>query len=262
MASDPPLPEKDLHAYVDGELDEHKHQSVARQLLTSVDCASKVAAWQEQNRAIRAAFSGVVSESIPPSMAFDHAVEAGNRPPMSGLIGAGFVLGVLTAACVMAAYTPLLSAFFTPSASGIDGEKDPARRTVAALESFTHSLEDTPQKTAGGTKPPLILPSLAPEGFVLAGVRIFENAPSNMACLFYRQPRLSPLALCVQAAAGNDSIIRATGSFPNAAVYWRQKGAAYALSGPLADFDLRHLAEAIAPEIDSFDPQPKHALGQ
>ena len=62
-----PMPEDDLHAYVDGRLDAERRAGVERYLADHPDVARRVAQWSAQRAALRDAF-GTVSGPLPPRL--------------------------------------------------------------------------------------------------------------------------------------------------------------------------------------------------
>jgi anti-sigma factor RsiW len=60
-----PIPEADLHAYVDGELSPERQAAVARQLQEQPESAASVAAYAAQREALRAAFAAIAAEPVP-----------------------------------------------------------------------------------------------------------------------------------------------------------------------------------------------------
>ena len=66
--SDSPIPEDDLHAYVDGQLPPERGDAVARQLQEQSQAAEDAAAFAAQRDALRAAFAHIATEPVPPRL--------------------------------------------------------------------------------------------------------------------------------------------------------------------------------------------------
>ena len=99
-----------------------------------------------------------------------------------------------------------------------------------------------------------ILPNLPVEGLKLADVRAMPGEQGQMSCLIYARPDEANIALCVEKADDSDETVpRVSGNFPSAAMYWRQRGANYALVGALPEAGLRSLADAIHAQVEAFD---------
>jgi anti-sigma factor RsiW len=65
MSGDP-IPEDDLHAYVDGQLPPEPHAAVARVLQEQPEAAERAAAYASQREAMRTAFASIAAEPLPP----------------------------------------------------------------------------------------------------------------------------------------------------------------------------------------------------
>jgi anti-sigma factor RsiW len=76
----------------------------------------------------------------------------------------------------------------------------------------------------------------------------------QMSCLVYARPDAGNIALCVEKAGDpGETVARTAGNFPSAAIYWRQRGANYALVGALPEAELRSLADAVHAQVEAFD---------
>jgi anti-sigma factor RsiW len=71
----PPLPEEDLHAWIDGQLDPERQPAVLRYLQEQPDVARRVDAWRDQRDALRAAFAAVAAEPVPPRLGLERLVQ-------------------------------------------------------------------------------------------------------------------------------------------------------------------------------------------
>jgi anti-sigma factor RsiW len=91
-----PIPEEELHAFVDGQLAPERHGQVAAWLAGEPEAAARVRAWQAQRTALRAAFA----EPAPPDPRLDllRIVETRMRrrrlPWAVGAAAAGIVLAL------------------------------------------------------------------------------------------------------------------------------------------------------------------------
>lgn len=65
MTTPKSIGEVDLHAYVDGELDEHRRAEVETWLADHPEDAARVRAFQDQKAALHALYDGVLSEPLP-----------------------------------------------------------------------------------------------------------------------------------------------------------------------------------------------------
>jgi anti-sigma factor RsiW len=65
MTSSKKVSKADLHAFVDGQLDEARQREVAEHLATHPDAAERVKAYQAQKAALQALFNPVLDEQVP-----------------------------------------------------------------------------------------------------------------------------------------------------------------------------------------------------
>jgi anti-sigma factor RsiW len=89
----PPIGDDDLHAYVDGQLEVGRQPAVERYLAANPEAAERVAAYQEQREAIRAAFAADAAEPPPPHLSLAGIIaQRRSRPRVSWLIAASVAL--------------------------------------------------------------------------------------------------------------------------------------------------------------------------
>lgn len=77
----PPIQEDDLHGFIDGQLDEERRDAVARYLVANPEAARRVAAFQAQRDAIRAAFAVRDTEAPAGELSLAHIIAQRNRRP-------------------------------------------------------------------------------------------------------------------------------------------------------------------------------------
>jgi anti-sigma factor RsiW len=279
---EPPVSEAELHGFVDGGLDRGRREAVKAFLAESPADAARVETWRRQSETIRAAFASM--ETLPPPFASSSGgAAASGRAACWGsgqsevhastqvwrerwfaqLIGLAFASGaVLT---VGAAYlaggvalphgVPLYSS--DPGAAGTNEAF--AAQAIAALRASGQppapaGLLPKEKRQAQDLAAPL-LPNLpVTYGLKLSGVRAMPGEQGQMLCLFYTRPEAGNLALCAEKTPGpSETKARLSGSFPSAAISWRQKGANYALAGALPAPELYALAESVRAQVEAFD---------
>lgn len=273
---EPPVSEADLHGFVDGGLDRGRREAVKALLAASPADAERVGTWRRQNERIRAAFASMEAAPLPwasPLAPGAHGeaatARAAGRSRQGGfrgqshawrerwfarLIGIAFTGGVLL---------PAGANYFTnhveaPDGARLSSSEAFSAQVISALRAF-----DPPPNTAGllareqAREPNLaapVLPNLALDGLKLAGVRAIADGQGQMLCLFYARQNAGTLALCVEKTPGpSETAARVSGTFPSAAISWRQQGADYALAGALPEPELRSLADAVRAQVEVFD---------
>jgi anti-sigma factor RsiW len=74
----PPIGEDDLHAYIDGQLEVSRRRAVERYLAENSEAARRVAAYQAQREALRAAFART-DEPLPPELTLASIIRQRSR---------------------------------------------------------------------------------------------------------------------------------------------------------------------------------------
>lgn len=270
-----PIAEDDLHGFVDGEVDDDRHEAILAYLATAPAEAARVEAWRQQNSLLRAAFSQVTLEHVPMSLSFSFAPQlidlSAFAPPLGSLARettprrlwrrslaftmAAFMAGVCIALAAnfwMKKYGEFASDAFTKAAA--DQGRALAFLSTSALR---HSpAADTIPPVAlnrpGAIAPALaILPVLKREGLQLlrGEVRGTPAEPAN--CLDFADTAGVPVALCVAAAkTPTDPNFQGLAVVSAHSVYWRESTSLYALAAPFASARLvslaRHIRAALA----------------
>jgi anti-sigma factor RsiW len=274
----PPVSEAELHGFVDGDIDCGRREAVEAFLAASPEDAARVETWRRQNETIRAAFAPVETGawSLPLAPGAEGVVAmdpgAGGQAEASRsrawrerwfarLIGLSFASGALLAAS--AAYladwvnAPEAAPPFSEGPPP-DGRNDTfVTRAMSALRPFEPppaAVRLSPNSEGPEDAGAPILPNLPVEGLQLAGVRAMPGEQGQMSCLVYGRPDAANIALCVEKAVDpGETVARTAGNFPSAAIYWRQRGANYALVGALPKAELRSLADAVHAQVEAFD---------
>jgi len=279
---EPPVSEAELHGFVDGGLDRGRREAVKAFLAESPADAARVETWRRQNETIRAAFESM--ETLPPPFASGPGgTAASGRAACWGsgqsevhasthvwrerwfaqLIGLAFASGaVLTVGAAYLAGNMALPHGVPLSSSdpGAAGTKEAfAAQAIAALRASGQppapaGLSPKEKRQAQELAAPL-LPNLpVTYGLKLSGVRAMPGEQGQMLCLFYTRPEAGNLALCAEKTPGpSETEARLSGSFPSAAISWRQKGANYALAGALSAPELYALEESVRAQVEAFD---------
>ena len=258
-----PIADEDLHAFVDGEVDDDKYEAVLAYLATAPTDAARVEVWRQQNILLRAAFSQVTLEQVPMSLSCSVAprlitlpfAPAGSptretsprrrwRRSMAFTVAA-FIAGACIA--LAANFTMRRYGEFVKTAS--DQGPELAQRATAALQQ-SQAASPVPQfaqNRPGAIEPTLaVLPILKREGLQLqrGEIRGDSNAPAN--CLDFTDATGAPVILCIAAAeASADPHFHGLAVVSAHSVYWRESTSLYALAAPLASDRLVALARHV-----------------
>src|SRR5215218_4575104 len=91
--ANPNVTEEELHAFVDGELPEHRRAAVEAWLTTHPEDATRVGAWRVQADALRARFGTVSGEQVPRRLRIERLLQA--RRSWRALAAAAILLAFL-----------------------------------------------------------------------------------------------------------------------------------------------------------------------
>lgn len=247
-----PVTESELQAYVDGRLPAARATEVAQHLAQHEEDARRVAAWRDQNTALRAAFDHLLDAPVPARL--QAAVRRNNRRWMiqyavaaglmviSGVTGwhlHGFVVAeraqtvylVRNAAMAHAVYTPEVR---HPVEVGADQEEHLVRWLSKRL----------------GTS--LKVPHLAPQGYALVGGRLLPGERGPAAQFMYQDVKGQRLTLYVR--INNEVQVQTAFRFAQekgvSMFYWLDGRIGYALSGDIDRSELLRVADAVYRQLN------------
>ena len=244
--------ENELHAYVDGKLTPERRAEAEAFLANHPEAAAEVAAWQAQNKAIRAAFG-----AEPVLGARDRALVAGLSRGGRGhtrrfALAAGFALfflagggagALLTAALQQDA--PVQIAQMLPEASKANyliyaGER---RHPVEVAASEEEHLVRWLGNRIGRT---LHAPDLSEKGFSLVGGRLVPFAEKPGAMLMYENGSGDRVTVLIGVNSGHEGTsFRFNETDGVSTFYWADNGFGYAMSGAVGRETLLGLAHIV-----------------
>ena len=242
--------EDDLHAYADAALAETRRLEVDAWLAGHPDDARRVADWQEQNRALHAAFDSVLNEPLPLDL-----VRAARGTPNTAprwraaaavlafaAIGlSGFFIGRHSVEPVVIASLPheaaLAHVVYSPE------QRHPVEVDAAHAEHLTAWLSKRL-----GTK--LAAPNFAEQGFELLGGRLLPGGSGPVAQFMYQDANQHRITLYVRRDTGEqDTAFRHAVENGIEVFYWIDRDMGYALSGAIGHREMQALADAAYRQI-------------
>ncbi len=246
--------EHELHAYVDGALPEARRLEVEAWLASHPEDAARMQAWSAHNRALHAAFDGVLNEPLPLDLvrttrrrtapAAFVATAAMLAMVISGLIG--YAIGtqreqapvVLARTADLARDAALAHAVFSPE----------ARHPVEVDAAHADHLVAWLSKRVGTQ---LHAPDFRAQGFDLLGGRLLAGETGPVAQFMYQDGLERRVTLYVRRAlpnAGETAFRHATIDGLDV-FYWIDRDFGYALSGEIGRQAMQQLAEAAYHEL-------------
>ncbi len=245
------ISEDDLHAFVDGALDEAVRAEVEAWLAAHPEDAARVAAWRRQNTELHAVFDGVRDEPLPASM--QASLGGGRR-------SAARTTWMRAAAAVVLFVAGAATGWGLRGGLDAGGDITTAfvRQAVGAHVVFTaekrHAVEaraDTEERhlirwLSKRLGQPIKPPPLSAAGFQLYGGRLVSDAGGPAAQFMYQDKAKRRVTLYVRrGGGGGETAFRFVTERGIAAFYWIDDPLSYALIGRMPREDLLKLARIV-----------------
>ena len=250
-----PFDDADLHAYVDGRLDEARRAAVAEWLDGHPEARRRLADWQRQNDLIEALWGDVAAEPVPPRLRLER-LDRGQRWRRIGLataaalalLMAGAAGGWYSRGIAPAAGDPMLAL----ATSGLEAHRlfiAEKRHPVEVAASEEQHLVSWLSKRL---ERPLIAPDLGRYGLRLLGGRLLPaKAGRPAAQLMYEDPTGARYTLFVTGGSGSDTSFRILEQDGVSALYWIDHDTAYALIGNAPRERLVEICKDIYAQLES-----------
>ena len=243
------LSDNELHAYVDDCLDADSRRAVEAYLAQAPEDAARVAAYREQNAALRAAFDPVLDEPVPDRLRHVGATRRAARFAVAaGWLAVGAVIGWFANALLTDRPHALVS--FSRQAALAHAVYSPeVRHPVEVGAADQEHLVNWLSKRVGAK---LRAPVLTAEGYELVGGRLLPGESGAVAQFMYQDGKGKRLTLYVSRLAGKqrDTAFRFSQEDKVSVFYWIDGTLGYALSGELPKADLLNIATAVYKQIN------------
>lgn len=259
-----PIPENELHAWLDGQLPAARSDEVAAWLAGNPDAAGRLASYREQTEALHQSFDAVLDEPLPAALrrlAEPPTVPAGWRnflPPNSlQRLAAGCLIALLGAAggwlgrghyaeggaaatlAALPRQAAVAHAVYTPD----------VRRPVEVGAEQEEQLVKWLSKRLGVTVKP---PHLGGIGYELVGGRLLPGGNGPVAQFMYQDAAGQRLTLYLtpDMANGRDTAFRFAQEGALNVFYWVDGRFGYALSAGIPRSELAKLASAVYEQLE------------
>ncbi len=251
------ISEHDLHAYVDEALAPAERAAVDAHLAQHPDDAQRVAAWRQQNAALRALFDPVLDEPHAlrlPGARDRNAASTARRGWPAWALAATLVLGAGIGAAG--------HAWLVPARGPMPIARQAALAHAAYVPEVRHPVEVTAQEEqhlvawlSKRLAAPLKAPDLTPAGYRLLGGRLLptggELGDAPVALLMYENAQGRRLSLLVRRAADSgDTAFRYTRQGASEVFYWIDGPFGYALVGEVPREELGALAQRVYRQLN------------
>jgi len=242
------LSAEDIHAYVDGRLDDAGRAAVAARLRDDPEAAARADAYRRQNESLHALFDGVLDEPVPAR--FDARLRAARRRtllqraavaawlvigPAAGWLAHGLLQGEPVAVMAQLPRAAAVAhAVYTPEViHPVEVTAEQERHLVKWLSKRLDA--------------PLRIPDLNPLGYALVGGRLLPSDDGPAAQFMYQAAQGTRLTLYVRAreSGESDTAFRFARENGVSVLYWIDGRLGYALSGDVDRTALLALGESV-----------------
>jgi len=249
MKKHTPVTETELHAYIDGQLDDARRAAVEAYLATNPAEAERLRAYARQNEQLHALFDSTLDEPVPEALHVQPAHRAPSPMRYAALLAAAVMGGVLgwalrgeeplTITASLPQQAALAHVVYTPEVL------HPVE--VGAGEE-TH-LVSWLSKRLGA---PVHAPHLSDAGYELVGGRLLPGEAGPAAQFMYQDARGNRLTLYVRTTANSnrETAFRYAQENKVGVFYWVDGTFGYALSGEIEKPQLLRVAESVYRELN------------
>jgi len=250
--SEQPVTDAELHAYVDGLLPEARRSAVETHLAAHTDDMARVAAWREQNEALRAHFTPVLDEPVPARLL---ASASGKRMPAMmryAAVLAWFAVGGVTGWFVHDYKTEKSTdtiAFAQRAAIAHIVYSPEVRHPVEVGADEEAHLVAWLSKRIGGS---LKIPQLGTLGYQLVGGRLLPGNQGPVAQFMFQDGSGQRLTLYVRNGSNEtkETAFRYAQERGISVFYWVDGRFGYAISGEIPKADLLRVANVVYQQLN------------
>ncbi|HTW28371.1 MAG TPA: anti-sigma factor [Acetobacteraceae bacterium] len=227
-----PISEDDLHAYVDGVLDEDRHAAIESYLQSHPEIGQRVASYVAQRADLRAAFAAPALEPIPPQLNLSSLVEerlrfrpqrwvAAAAAVLALAIGAGggWFLGSRPPAAIATLSQEAAAGYAVFVSAHSQSDASPFREADALVGWVAHGVGRSVKA-----------PDLAKAGYRLLGAALVPAAHGSAAMLHYRNAHGTSLVIYIRPVpAGGTTPLEAIDIGTIDGCAWIDRGLGYSL---------------------------------
>jgi anti-sigma factor RsiW len=250
MSADRPIGEDELHAYLDGVLDEGRQAAVRRYLDARPEERARLAAYRRQGEALREALAPVADQPLPAELNLNAIVErrrttlaARRRVAAAAAI---LCIGGLSGWFGRAAVAPPARGIDALGREAVDNHAVYASDTLRPVELASDQRATLIRWVSERLDAPVQAPDLQGAGYRFLGGRLVTT-PNGPAALFVYEgasaDRLTVMVRPMQIDRNRSMSERSYGTLEG--VTWSKDGLGFSVVAPRASTDLRPVAEQV-----------------
>ncbi len=244
------IAETDLHAYVDGQLDDARRVRVEGHLAHEAEAAENVRVWREQNEALRTLYNPVLNEAVPQRL-LDARAPRWRWPShalAAGAVGLSFALGWIAHGYQI---DPLARTVALPRRAAVAHAvyvPEVRHPVEVGADQQDHLVKWLSKRLGSELKAPL----LTQQGFELVGGRLLPGGKGPVAQFMYQDARGQRITLYVSArdTEPRDTAFRFSQEDKIAVFYWIDGNLGYALSADMDRASLLAVATSVYRQLN------------
>jgi len=243
-----------LSAFVDNELTEAEHQALGARLAADQRAANLVARYRAQRSALRVLFADPAAHARRSYIVL--------QPRLNWRHRTAFTISVLAAGVALAGLAGVISSPVAPPPAQMTIAEQADLAYVVYAPERHHPVEVTAAREGAlvdwlskRMNRPLSVPSLQEYGYALLGGRLLPGAAGPAAQFMYEDGAGARLALYVSPASQRETAIRVLREGDRRTFSWANDHMGYALSGRMAEGQLRKIAVDVCSELGGHPEQ-------
>jgi anti-sigma factor RsiW len=249
-----PISEEDLHAFLDGALDERRREAVRRYLDAHPETKARFAAYEAQAAALREAMAPLAEEPVPAELSLNALVarrrkrEIGRR--QMAATAAVLCVGVLFGWFGRDAVSPPARGIHALGQEAVDNYRVYAFDSHRPVELASDQRGTLTRWVSERLDTPVQAPDLQGAGYRFLGGRLVTT-PNGPAALFvYEGPAADRLAVMMRPMQIDKNRSMSEQSYGGLdGVTWSRDGLGFSVVAPRASGDLRPVAEDVRRQV-------------
>jgi anti-sigma factor RsiW len=249
------ISEEELHAWIDGQLEPERRSAVQRYLQEQPDVAHRVTAWRDQREALRAAFSSVAAEPIPPRLGLERLLQerlAQRRLPWRAAASVllAFALGGAGGWFLHGGEPPPAAAITLMAQQAVANHVVYTADRRRPTELGAQQRDDLARWVSTRLNHQVAPPDLSADGYSYMGGRLAATSDGPAGLFMYDGPQGARVTVFVLPLNAEASMPIQQVDFEQVDGFaWIEKGIGYTVVGKLPPSELRRVAELVRQQL-------------